>query len=1079
MTAHSGAPTIPRRSDHGPAPLSFPQERLFLLDRIMPGLAAYNVPTLVRVRGRLRDELLRRACEIVVERHEILRTAIVMRDGEPLQEVLTPGRFELTAADLSAAASPEQARAEAQALLGELAGRPFDLGGDVLLRVGLVHLPGDEDLLLVVFHHASSDHVSSAVLFSELDAIYAALERGLEPRLPELPIQYADYAVWQRSHLAGDELAELLEYWTHKLAGARERLDLPADHPRPSAQSYRGALCEFRLDAAAVAPLRELARRERVSLFMVLLAAFKTLLHRYTGAEDIVVGAPVSGRRLEELTPLLGYFSNTLALRTDLSGDPTFSELLMRVRETVLEGQVYGELPFEKLVEALNPQRSQSHSPIFQVLFGFDVMPAEGPRIAGLALEPLPIPGWQWSRFDLSIVLRDQPDGTLSAQLEYATDLFEPATIDRFVGQLQTLLTSAAADPGRHLSELEILPSTERRLLLEEWNRTAVAYDRRCLHELFAEQAARAPTAIAVQTAEELLSYGELDTRSNRLAAHLRGLGVEPGGRVGVCLDRGGALVVALLAVLKTGAAYVPIEPSYPPQRQELMLADSGARVLVTQERYSGILDGGRLHVVDVDRDAAAIAAASGDPLGVELSPEAVAYLIYTSGSTGQPKGVEIRHRSVANLMAYMRDRPGLGPGEVLANLTTPAFDLSVPDWYLPLTTGARLVIVPREATLDGVELADWLARVGATFVQATPTTWQMLVDAGWTGSPELKIVCGGEALSRALAEELLRRGSALWHMYGPTETTVWSSILPLRPADGPVPIGGPIANTSFFVVDGHGQPVPVGVPGELWIGGEGVARGYHARAELTAERFIEAELVPGRPERVYRTGDLVRWRPAGTLEFLGRIDQQVKLRGFRIELGEIEAVLDSHPAVAGSVAVVREDQPGDQRLIAYLVAAEAGPVEAEALRRLCKGKLPPFMVPSAFVVLDAFPVTANGKLDRRALPAPDGSRASAGGEYVAPETPMQEAVADIFGEVLGLRRVGLQDDFFDLGGHSLLAVKMLARVQERLGLTLPLGTVFEHSTVRGLADAIGSELLGATDEDELAALLSEIEGVE
>lgn len=1068
------AQTIPRRRTEGLRPLSSPQERLFLLDRLMPGLGVYNVPTLVRLGTTLDADRLRAAFNATVARHEILRTSIKLIDGQPAQEVRPHGEIELTVADLRS--EPEKSRRpEADRIFGELAARPFDLGGDVLLRAALVHLDHEEDLLLVVFHHAASDHVSSSVLFAELDRLYRALGDGVEPELPELPVQYADFAQWQREQLAGSHLDELLQYWTEKLAGAPTRLELPADRPRPSVQSYRGRMRELTFGPELAGPLRELARSQKVSLFTVLLAAFKTLLHRYTDAEDIVVGIPVSGRHHEELAPLLGYFSNTLALRTDLSGDPTFAELLSRVRTTTLEAQAYQDLPFERLVEALNPERTQSHSPVFQVLLGYDIAPPTAPTIAGALLEQLPVPGWEWSRFDFSIVLRDLREGGLHAQVEYSTDLFDASTVERLIGHFETLLAEAARDPDRRVSELPLLTAAERQEMLVEWNSTSTGYARSCLHELFAEQAARTPEAIAVSSGDERISYGELDRRSNQLARHLRDLGVETGTFVGICLDRSVDLLVAMLGVLKAGAAYVPIEPAYPPQRQEFMLADAQAPVLLTQEQYVGAIDPRDTHVLCLDRDRALLAEQSDEPVGVVVDPDQLAYVIYTSGSTGQPKGVEIRHGSVANLISYMRERPGLASHDVLANLTTPAFDLSVPDWYLPLTTGARLVIVAREATLDGVELADWLARMQATFVQATPTTLQMLVDAGWNGSASLKIVCGGEALPRALAEELLTRGASLWHMYGPTETTVWSSVLKLGRGEGPLPLGGPIANTRFYVFDQHRQVVPIGVPGELFIGGDGVALGYHDRADLTAEKFVDNPF-GGRGERLYRTGDLVRWREGGTLEFLGRIDQQVKLRGFRIELEEIEAVLDGHPAVASAVATVREDVPGDRRIVAYVVPAADHAVEIDELRRLLKTKLPPFMIPSAFVQLASLPVTANGKLNRGALPSPDGARPDLRGPYVAPETPVEEALASIWREVLGIDRVGIDDDFFDLGGHSLLAVKMLARLQERIGLTVPLGSVFGRSTLRELAEAVTAELLGDASGEEVAQMVADAE---
>jgi amino acid adenylation domain-containing protein len=1067
--------TILRRAHDGPQPLSFPQERLFLLDRIMPGLAAYNVPTLMRVRATLDGALLKQALDAIVARHEILRTTIRLIDGAPAQEISAQAEVELAVSDLGSL-QPNEREAEADALLSAFAIRSFDLSSDVLLRAGLVHLAPDEDLLLIVLHHIGSDHVSSAILFRELDEIYTALSAGREPQLPELQIQYVDFARWQREQLDGPQLEELIEYWTRQLGGAPERLDLPSDRPRPSIQSYRGTLQEFTIGRELAQPLRAVARSNGVSTFMVLLAAFKTLLNRYTGVEDLVVGAPASGRHHEETTQLLGFFSNTLALRTDLSGDPTFTELLQRVKTTTLEAQIYQELPFEKLVETLNPQRSQSHSPLFQVLLGYDVSPAQPPKLAGTELEQLPVPGWQWSRFDLSIVLREMPDGSLHAQLEYATDLFDASTIERLIGHYRTLLEAVGHDRDQHLSQLPILTVHERDTMLSEWNATKRSYDRRCLHELVTDQADRSPEAIAVVSEQDRLSYRELETRSNQLARELIDAGVAVGSLVGMCLERSVDLLVAMLAVLKTGAAYVPIDPTYPPERAEFMLADAQAPVLITQSELLGVVDSRGASVICVDRDRSRIDGRPAEPVGIEVDPEQRAYVIYTSGSTGEPKGVEVTHRSVANLVSYMREWPGLCERDVVANLTTPAFDLSVPDWYLPLTTGARLLIVPREATLDGVELADWLARSGVTFVQATPTTWQLLVDASWTGSAALKIVCGGEALSHALAQELQSRCASLWHMYGPTETTVWSSVLKLEPGDGPPALGGPIANTRFYVLDAHRQPVPIGVAGELLIGGEGLALGYHERLELTAEKFVDDPFSPRAGARLYRTGDLVRWRENRTLEFLGRIDQQVKLRGFRIELGEVEAILDGHPDVSAAVAIVREDSPGDQRLIAYVVPAGERTVELEQLRRLCKAKLPPFMVPSGFVSLDAFPVTANGKLDRRALPAPDGARPAMARAYEAPQTPVEQTLVSIWSEILGVARIGLDDDFFDLGGHSLLAVKMLSRVQDSFELDLRLHSVFEHSTIRELAATIAAELLDAAGDDELSSLLAEVE---
>jgi amino acid adenylation domain-containing protein len=1072
------AQTIVRHESDGPRRLSFPQERLFLLDRIMPGLGAYNIPTLVRVRATLEEEKLRRAFELVVARHEILRTRLDLVDGSPVQEAFEAPPFDLTVADLRSLPRPE-AQARADELLGELAGRAFALTGDVLLRAALVHLAHDEDLLLVVFHHMGSDHLAAGLLFAELDEAYRALSDGREPQLPELPIQYSDFAEWQRRQLDGNRIEDLLDYWTEQLRGAPDRLELPSDRPRPSVQSYRGAWKELHIPADVVSPLRELARARGVSLFMVLTAAFKTLLHRYSGASDLVVGTPVSGRHHEETAELLGFFSNTLALRTDLSGDPTFAELLQRVKTTVLGALAYQELPFEKLVEVLNPERSRSHSPLFQVLFGYDIVSTQPAQIAGHELEPLPIPGWNWSRFDFSMVLRDTPGGSLHTHVGYASDLFDSSTIDRLLGHFQTLLASVASDPEQHISRLELLTPHERRLMLVQWNDTSHEYDPRPAFVQIAEQAARTPDAIAVVDATDRLTYAELQARANQLAHELVETGVEPGSLVAILMDRQIPLLVSMLAVFQTGAAYVPIDPTFPPERQEFMLADIQAPVLLTQENYLGTIDSGPSSVICVDRDWPRIARRASEPLGIEVDPDDRAYIIYTSGSTGRPKGVETTHRGVSNLLAYMREWPGTTPDDVIVSVATHAVDLPVPDFYLTLMVGARLVLVPRDATMDGVELADWMARVGATSIAATATTLQLLIDAGWKGSETLKISAGGEALPRALAEELRSRCASLWNVYGPTETTVWSSVLELEPGDGSPPIGGPLWNTTFYVLDAQLQPLPVGVPGELYIGGDGLARGYLNRTELTAEKFVPNPFSDDRGSRLYRTGDLVRWRDDGTLEFLGRVDLQVKLRGFRIELEEIEAVLAAHPDVGGAAAVVYERSPGDQRLVAYVVPADGSSVDIEELRVLCKTRLAPYMVPSTFVQLDAFPTTPNRKLDRRALPAPDGIRPDLERSYVAPETPVEESLAAIWSEVLAVDRVGIDDDFFDLGGHSLLAVKMLARVQQSLALDLGLPTVFEHSTVRELAAVVNSALLGEATDDELAELLAEVEASE
>jgi amino acid adenylation domain-containing protein len=1060
---------IPRLPAGEPAPLSFAQERMWLLDQLLPDVTAYNVPRLLRYEGRLDEDALRRALDTVCSRHSALRTGIALVDGQPVQQVHDDRRIELTVADLR---DREGGQAEAEAMISEAAWRRFDLERDAMVRALLLHLD-EHDLLLLVSHHLVSDHGSAHVLLTELAAAYDAARSGRTPTLPELPIQYSDFAAWQRRRISGPTLEGLAAHWEEQLAGAPERFDLPFDKPRPPAKTYAGSELRGSLPAALADTLRALARQHGVSFFTVLLAGFYSLLHRYTGEDDIVVGTPITGRHHEETQRLIGYFSNTLALRVVLEDDMPFAALLARVRKTTLDAFAHQELPFERLVEALNPQRDPSHTPVFQVLFTHD-LPSAPVELDAKPLDQLPLPRWPWSRFDLALGAHEREDGALDLVVEYSADLFEAETIRRLFGHFESLLAAAAADPDAPLGKLSLVTEPERRELVEQWNRTERPIPDGCLHDLVGEQAARVPERAAVVGSGEALTYRELAERSDDLARHLRNLGVGEGALVGVCVERVPATMVALLGVLKTGAAYVPIEPTYPMERKAFMLSDAEAPVVITQESLLEQLPehGGR--TVCLDRDRAEIASSPSAQLPT-ADPDAIAYVIYTSGSTGQPKGVEIRHRSVVNLLAAMREQPGLSEDDVVVNVTTPAFDLSVPDLYLPLVCGAKLVIAPREDTQDPARLATLLEEVGATLVQATPTTWRMLVDAGWEGDGKLKIVCGGEALPRGLANDLVDRGAELWHMYGPTETTVWSSARELGRGHGSPPIGGPIANTRFYVVDSRLQPVPVGVPGELLIGGAGVARGYRGRAQLTAERFFDDPLAPG-SGRVYRTGDRMRLRPDGTLEFLGRLDHQVKLRGYRIELGEIEAALDAHPDVLQSVALIHEDDSGEKQLVAYVVAEDGREPAVVDLRAHVAAAVPGYAVPSAIVSLDELPTTANGKLDVQALPRPGLSRAGLDTRFVAPRTPTEQAIAAIWTDLLPVDRVGAEDDFFALGGHSLLAVKMLARVHDQLGVEIFLTTVFERPTLAALAEEVAGRIVAEAAGDELEQLLADLE---
>jgi amino acid adenylation domain-containing protein len=1033
-------------------PLTFQQQRLWFLEQFDPGTPLYHIPSPLKVSGALDADVLERALEAVVARHEALRTVFRAVGGEPVQVVGACAPVRLEVADLRALPAEER-EAEAKRRVQEAAHRPFDLERGPLLRLLLVRLAGDEQVLLPVMHHIVGDGWSMGVFARELWALYDAFRAGRPDPLPPLPLQYADVAVWQRDWMAGETLEAELAWWTGRLAGAPPALDLPADRPRPARQSHEGAVVSRALPPALVRALHEVARREGATLYMVLLAALDVLLARYTGAEDVVVGTPIANRTDPDVEGLIGLFANTLVVRADLSGNPTFGEVVGRLREATLAAHEHQDVPFEKVVEALGVERSLSRTPLFQVFFilqnagSAHAESAPGIRVASMGMEG------QTAKFDLTVGVRERPDGSLMMALEYPTALFDVATMVRRAEHLATLLAAAAAAPDARIHDLALMPAYERRRVVEEWNATARELPSALVHEMVAARAAATPDAMAVVGRDGTLTYGELEALSNRLARHLRSLGAGPGVLVAVAVERGAAMVAALLGVLKSGAAYLPVDPDYPSGRVEYMLADSGARLLLTQQRLASVLPRGGAGVVLLDPGQPWSAEHSAAPLEPAAGPDDLAYVIYTSGSTGRPKGVQVRHGGVAAFLQAMSEAPGIAPEDVLLAVTTLSFDIAVLELFLPLTAGARVVVAGRDEAADPALLRDAMERTRATVMQATPATWRMLAAGGWTPPSRMKLLSGGEALPRELADALLAGGAELWNLYGPTETTVWSTATRIEPG-APVTVGRPIANTRVYVLDGYGNPTPVGVPGELVIGGAGVALGYLGRAELTAERFVPDPFGADPQGRMYRTGDRARWRADGTLELLGRLDTQVKVRGFRIELGEIESVLREHPAVADAAAAVREDTPGDARLVAYLVAAEGAALPLGELRGALRSRLPEYMVPGAFVTLDALPLTPNGKVDRKRLPAPD-ALAAEEAVYVAPATPTEEALAAIWGELLGRPRVGTAESFFDLGGHSLTATQVMARIRAGLGVALPVRVIFEARTVAELAKRV------------------------
>jgi amino acid adenylation domain-containing protein len=1050
----SGTDRIRPRAE-GPAPLSFGQERLWLLNQLDSSVAAYNVTTALRL-GRLDAAALERALGSLVRRHETLRTTFAESGGAAVQVVAPLAGFTLPVEDLSAL---EPAAREAAVLrrAAEECAEPCDLSAGPLFRPRLLRA-GEDDVLLVNLHHAVCDGWSMGVLFRDLAALYAAEVEGREAALPALEVQYGDYAVWQRARLSGAALEGQLAYWRGRLAGAPALLELPADHPRPAVQSYRGAMATFEVPAAVADRLRALARAEDATLFMVLLAAFQVLLGRYAGTDDVVMGTPVSGRGQRETEGLIGFFVNTLVLRTDLGGDPAFRETLRRVRATTLGAFEHAETPFESLVAELRPERSLSHAPLVQVMFTTEPAPPVGGAGAGLPVRGVAVER-HTAQFDLALGIAESAGGGLRGSLIYATDLFEGETAARMLRHLVRVLEQAAANPDVRLSRIGLVDADERRLVVEAWNRTDRDFPRDvCIHERFEAQVRARPDAPALLWEGLALSYAELDARANRLAHHLRRHGVGPDARVGVMLERGAELIVSLLAILKAGGCYVPLDPGYPPERLRLMLADSAGRVLLTRTEHAGMMDADAgIPVVSLDGDADAIAAESAEPVRSGATAENLAYIVYTSGSTGRPKGVMVAHRHVIQLVVGT-DYVQLAPGDRVAQASNASFDALAFEAWGALLNGATLVGIPRDVLLSPPALRDLLrAERITTLYQTTALLNQLSGEQPDVFATVREVLFGGQAVDAASVRRVLEHGrpGRLLHMYGPTETTAWSSYETVEQVAEnalTVSVGRPTGNQRVYVLDSVLAPAPLGVPGEAYVGGAGVVRGYLDRPALTAKRFVPDPFAGEPGARMYRTGDRLRWKADGRLEFVGRLDAQVKVRGFRIEPGEIESALGAHPDVREARVVVREDAPGEQRLVAYVVGG-AGEADGDALRAHLRRTLPEYMVPGAFVALDRLPLTPNGKLDVRALPAPE--MASGEDRYVAPRTPAEAVLATIWAEVLRVDRVGAADDFFALGGHSLLATRVVSRIREVFAAELPLRALFEAPTLAGLAERV------------------------
>jgi len=1064
MPPSTSQPNIPLREDRGKAPLSSGQQRMWFVTELLPGSAVYNTPLALRLKGNLNVAALLSALDGIVQRHEILRTRFTAEGGTPVQ-VIGPARpVPFSETDLTSVPAADREAALQKALNDECA-RPLDITSDLMVRAALIRMGPFDQVLTLLVHHIASDLWSWELFFQELAQLYDAQLSGAAAQLPALPVQYADYAAWERGRIEQSAHAEALDYWRQKLAGAPDLLELPVDRPRPPTMGFKGAALRQMLPRELGAALRRVSRIQEATLFMTMMAAFKVLLHRMTHQTDLVVGIPTAGRTQPQTEHLIGLFVNTLALRSDLSGDPKFTSLLQQVKATSLDALRHQELPFDRLVEELRPVRDPSYLPLVQVMFTLQNAMDLNVRLSELTAALLPIdPGT--ARFDLTLVA-EESGLDLEVVLEYNTDLFEEVTARRILARYQKLLEEVAKNPDRTVGELPILPEDERQLLLQEWNRTGKAYDGPSrLHELFEAQVRATPHNEALVAGTQRFTYVRLNRRADRVARRLRSLGVGPESRVAIFLPRTADLVVAMLGVLKAGAAYVAMDPAYPAERLAFIVEDCQATVVLTQTSLLSALPASLAQTICIDAESTWAKLRANRKLWLRLtgSPAAqgqgqdLAYIIYTSGSTGRPKGVALEHRNAVAFVHWAHDAFSARELSGVLAGTSICFDLSVFELFAPLCRGGKVILAENALALPGLA-----ARREVRLINAVPSVMEELLRLGGIPNTVETVNLAGEPLPTHLVQKLyaLPHVKRVYDLYGPTETTTYSTYA-LREPNGRATIGRPLANTRLYLLGPRDEPVPIGVSGELYIGGAGVARGYLDRPDLTAARFLRDPFSPDPAARMYRTGDVCRYRPDGNLEYVGRADQQVKIRGFRVEPGEIEAVLLAHPLVAETVVAPREDPETGRRLIAYVVPKPGAAIDAADLRGFLHRKLPVALIPAGFIALGKIPRTANGKIDRRALPAPGTLGITAAGERTAPRNPIEAKLVEVWQSVLNVSPIGIHDRFFDLGGHSLLAVRLIAQIETFLGRKLPVAAIFRAPTVEQLAvliaDANGTE---------------------
>jgi amino acid adenylation domain-containing protein len=1057
---------------NGNLPLSFAQQRLWFLEQLQPDSYTYNLPTAVRLTGILDVELLERSLNTIIQRHELLRTNFKTVDGNPVVHIQPSVTLPLTVIDLQNF-NPIEQDEEVRNLALKEAQTPFDLATDVLLRVKILQLAEDENVVLFTMHHIISDGWSMEILVKEFATLYTAFSSNQPSPLPELAIQYVDFAIWQRQWLQGEVLETQLDYWRQQLGGILPVLQLPTDYPRGRVQTFRGAIESFSLSPQLSQDIIKLAKNAGVTPFVTLLTAYKILLHRYTGQTDILVGTPVANRHRREIEGLIGFFVNTLVLRTNLADNPSFQELLQQIRNTTWQAYDHQDIPFEKLVEVLQPERDLSFNPLFQVKFRLENAPTEKLELPGLTLTPLNRTEAS-AKLDLSLDMYETSEGFVGA-FEYNRDLFAPETINRMVGHFQTLLTAIVENPQKRISELPLLTDKEKQTILIDWNQTQVEFPSHLtFQDLFGAQVEKTPDAVAVIFENQSLTYRELNQKSNQVAHYLKQKGVKPEVIVGLCVERSPLMIIALLGILKAGGAYLPLDPNYPPERLGYMLADSQVPILLTETSLK-VATSSSYEIIYLDTDWETISQCSIENPESEVKPENLAYLIYTSGSTGKPKGVLIPHIGLTNLTQHKIQVCDVHPGDCVLQFFSLSFDASIPEIIMALGSGAKLCLAKPESLLPGETLLQLLRDNAVTHITITPSALSLLPSADL---PHLRMVLvGGEAPSPELIAKW-SQGRRFINAYGPTEVTVNASMVLCGNGHPLLPTIRPSANKQLYILDNYLQPVPIGVIGELYIGGIGLARGYLNRPDLTAQRFISKpfnqstvnsqQSTINSDSRLYKTGDLACYLPDGRIKLLGRVDNQVKIRGFRIEPQEVETVLCQHPGVRAGVVIVREDKPGEKRLVAYVIpneeAEEQGSRGAgeqgrenlpnpQSLRTFMREKLPEYLVPSAFVLLEDLPLTPNGKVDTHALPAPEQVLANA--EFIAPRTEIEAQLADIYAQILKLEKVSIHDDFFELGGHSLIATQLIAQALQVFQVELTVMDLFDAPTVAGLAERI------------------------